>query len=187
MPCQGLGGPAFGCVNLVCLCQPPLSGGRAPRRWGLVQRVGVGRLSTSCVCANLPCLVGEGPEGGGWSRGWGLDACQPRVSVPTSPVWWAPAQKVGVGPGGGGWTPVILVCLCQPPLSGGQGTYARAVTRLEQWAQPHRIRPTEPAGSPCRSARNRPAVRGRPGPGSAGVPGPRRARAARRRTAATHV
>ena len=104
-------------VNHVCLCQPPLSGPRGPRRfrlWGLP----VGRPSTTCVCANLQFLVLKVPEGGGWDRIWGLGGRQPRAFVRTSTFWCSRSQKVGVGTESGGWTAVNHVCLCQPPLSG---------------------------------------------------------------------
>ena len=78
-------------VSHVIVDRPPVSGGQARRRWGLVQNGEVDRVSTTCPCTNLPFL-------GRAARRWHAQPCQPRDCGPTSSFWWpGPAE-------GGGWS-----------------------------------------------------------------------------------
>ena len=92
-------------ANHVLVDRPPVSGGQARRRWGLVQKREVGRVSTTCACTNLPFL------GRAAARRWHAQPCQPRDCGPISSCWWPGPQKVGVGPEKG---EVGRAGLCQP-------------------------------------------------------------------------
>ena len=101
------------------------------RRWGLVRKVGVGGVSTSCVCADLQflgvCSGGVRCAGPGvgcpGARRWGLVRKVGVGGVSTTCVcadlsfWvsaWVVCDAPGQVPEGGGWSGRWGLAGCQP-------------------------------------------------------------------------